>query len=60
MGVACREYKGKKQDRKWPSRELENKMTAGRISSDFGEVKVKRRGGNPRAEINTDRSTARE
>lgn len=58
MGAACREYMGKKQEMETRT-ELENTMTAGRISSDFREVKVKREGENPRAEIDTDRSTVR-
>lgn len=59
MGVACWEYKGKKQEMETRT-ELENKITVGRISSDFREVKVKRERESLRAEINTDRSTVRE
>lgn len=50
----------RKRSRKWPSMELENEITAGRISSDSGEVKVKRERENTRAEISTGRSTVRE
>lgn len=40
--------------------ELENKITAVSTSSDFREVKMKRKVENLRAEMSTDRSTVRE